>query len=312
MRVLLHFTPLPGWQRDLSALASLHVDCCDVHDDARFHNLLSETEVLWHVLRPISPADIARAPKLRLIQKIGVGVNTIDLEAAKARGIAVCNMPGTNSRAVAEMTLLLILACLRRLPSLDRAARDGSGWSVSPETQDAYDELAGKTVGLVGYGAVAQILSPILEAMDAHIIYTSPRPKPGAEHRFRQLSDLLHESDIVSLHVPLTSATTGIIGREQLAMTRPGAILINTARGALVDQAALVESLQSGRLAAAGLDVFAEEPAPPGEPLLKLDNVVVTPHLAWLTAGTWRRSLKIAAENCRRLSIGEPLLHRVV
>jgi phosphoglycerate dehydrogenase-like enzyme len=312
MRVLLHFTPLPGWQRDLSALASLHVDCCDVHDDARFHNLLSETEVLWHVLRPISPADIARAPKLRLIQKIGVGVNTIDLEAAKARGIAVCNMPGTNSRAVAEMTLLLILACLRRLPSLDRAARDGSGWSLRPETQDAYDELAGKTVGLVGYGAVAQILSPILEAMDAHIIYTSPRPKPGAEHRFRQLSDLLHESDIVSLHVPLTSATTGIIGREQLAMMRPGAILINTARGALVDQAALVESLQSGRLAAAGLDVFAEEPAPPGEPLLKLDNVVVTPHLAWLTAGTWRRSLKIAAENCRRLSIGEPLLHRVV
>jgi len=312
MRVLLHFTPLPGWQRDLSALASLHVDCCDVHDDARFHNLLSETEVLWHVLRPISPADIARAPKLRLIQKIGVGVNTIDLEAAKARDIAVCNMPGTNSRAVAEMTLLLILACLRRLPSLDRAARDGSGWSLSPETQDAYDELAGKTVGLVGYGAVAQILSRILEAMDAQAIYTSPRPKPGAEHRFRQLSDLLHESDIVSLHVPLTSATTGIIGREQLAMMRPGAILINTARGALVDQAALVESLQSGRLAAAGLDVFAEEPAPPGEPLLKLDNVVVTPHLAWLTAGTWRRSLKIAAENCRRLSIGEPLLHRVV
>ena len=308
MRVLLHFTPLPGWQRDLSALVSegLHVDCCDVRSTTPVSTAcFPNTEVLWHVLRPIAAADIARAPKLRLIQKIGVGVNTIDLEAAKARDIAVCNMPGTNSRAVAEMTLLLILACLRRLPFLDRATRDGSGWSLSPETRDAYDELAGKTVGLVGYGSVAQILALILEAMDARVIYTSPRPKSGAGHWFRQLPDLLRESDIVSLHLPLTLATTGLIGREQLAVMRPGAILINTARGALVDQAALVDYLQSGRLAAAGLDVFAEEPASPNEPLLKLDNVVVTPHLAWLTAGTWRRSLEIAAENCRRLSAGE-------
>jgi len=207
---------------------------------------------------------------------------------------------------------LLMLACLRRLPLLDRATREGSGWSLSPEAQDAYDELAGKTVGLIGYGSVAQVLAPILEAMGAHVIYTIPRPNPTAEHRFRQLPDLLRESDIVSLHLPLTPATTGFIGREQLAMMRPGAILINTARGALVDQAALVESLESGRLAAAGLDVFAEEPASPNEPLLKLDNVVVTPHLAWLTAGTWRRSLKIAVENCRRLSADEDLLHRVV
>jgi phosphoglycerate dehydrogenase-like enzyme len=314
MKVLLHYAPGPAWRRELASLDrhGLQVDWCDETDGARFYSLLPDAEVLWHLLRPLSADDIARATRLRLIQKIGIGVNTIDLEAAKARDIRVCNMPGTNSRAVAEMTLLLMLACLRRLPFLDRATREGRGWKLDSSLQDSYSELAGKTVGLVGFGAVARILSPILKSMDARVIYTDLKPSPDATDAFRELPDLLSEADIVSLHVPLTSTTGNLIDRQRLAMMRPGAILINTARGGLVEQPALLEALRSGHLGAAGLDVFATEPVPADEALLQLDNVVVSPHLSWLTTGTLDRSLKVAVENCRRLEAGEPLLHRVV
>src|SRR5256885_13265420 len=155
MRILLHYAAGPAWRRELALLSGrgIDVECCDESDDARFYSLLPHAEVLWHLLRPLSGNDIAKASNLRLIQKIGVGVNTIDLEAAKARDIRVCNMPGTNSRAVAEMTLLLILACLRRLPILDQATREGRGWKLDSNLQDSYGELAEKTVGLVGFGA---------------------------------------------------------------------------------------------------------------------------------------------------------------
>jgi len=314
MKVLLYYAPGPAWQRELASLDrhDLQVDWCGETDDARFYNLLPDAQVLWHLLRPLSADDIASAANLRLIQKIGVGVNTIDLEAAKARDIRVCNMPGTNSRAVAEMTLLLMLACLRRLPFLDRATREGRGWKLDPSLQDSYRELAGKTVGLVGFGAVAQMLAPILRSMDALVVYTDLKPSADLPHAFRELPQLLRESDIVSLHVPLTSTTGNLINRERLAMMRPGAILINTARGGLVEQASLLDALKSGHLGAAGLDVFAAEPIPTDEDLLQLENVVVAPHLAWLTTGTLDRSLKVAVENCRRLQAGEPLLHRVV
>jgi phosphoglycerate dehydrogenase-like enzyme len=313
MKILLHYSAGPAWQRELALLGrhGLQIDCCDESDDARFYSLLPDVEVIWHLLRPITAADIARAAKLRLIQKIGIGVNTIDLEAAKAHNIRVCNMPGTNSRAVAEMALLLMLACLRRLPLLDRATREGRGWKLDSAWQDTYGELAGKTVGLAGFGAVGQVLAPILEAMGARVIYTDLTPSPAAPSGFRELPALLGESDIISLHVPLTPTTTSLINKERLAMMRPGAILINTARGGLVDQAALVESLSSGHLGAAGLDVFAAEPVTVDEPLLQFDNVVVAPHLAWLTTGTLNRSLKVAVDNCRRLAAGEPLLHQV-
>jgi phosphoglycerate dehydrogenase-like enzyme len=208
------------------------------------------------------------------------------------------------------MTILLMLACLRRLPVLDRATREGRGWNLGSDMQDTYGEMADKTVGLVGYGAVARMVEPILKAMHARVIYTDLQP--AAPETFRELPDLLREADIVSLHLPLTPATANLIDRQRLALMRPGSILVNTARGGLVDQEALVESLRNGHLSAAGLDVFGSEPVPASDPLLKLDNVALAPHVAWLTSGTWSRSLKIAVENCRRLSTGEPLLHRVV
>lgn len=314
MKVVFQYDAGPKLRARLAALAAdgLDVIPCEETDAARFRVLLADADVLWHVLMPITADLIAAAPRLRLIQKVGVGVNTIDLEAARARGIAVCNMPGTNSRAVAEMTLLLMLAALRKLSWFDARTRAGRGWPLAPETQDDLGEIAGRTVGLVGYGAVPQILAPVLVALGARVLYTAQSAKDGAVAEWRTLPALLAESDVVSLHAPLTDATKGMIGPDALARMKPGAVLVNTARGALVDEAALAAALRSGRIGTAGLDVFIHEPAGTDNPLFALPNVVVAPHVAWLTMETLDRSLAVAADNCRRLRAGEPLRHRVV
>ncbi|MCA3279486.1 MAG: hydroxyacid dehydrogenase [Roseomonas sp.] len=311
MKVLLHYDAGPGLAAQLAKLPGIDLAICPEADTALYARLLPETEVIWHVLRPITAADIAAAPKLRLIQKIGVGVNTIDLEAARTRGIAVCNLPGTNSQAVAEMTLLLMLGALRRIAHFDAETRAGRGWSQPPALQDGLFELGGRTVGLIGYGAVPRLLAPILQVMGCNILYTARAPKPEAVGAFHSFESLLAEADVVSLHIPETPETRGMLNGAALARMKPGAVLVNTARGGLVDQAALVAALQSGHLAAAGLDVFAAEPLNPADPLLGLPNVVLAPHVAWLSTGTFARSFSIAAENCRRLASGAALLHRV-
>jgi len=294
------------------ARQGLDVVCCDEADDETFYEVLPEIEVIWHSLRPVRAEDIAKAPKLRLVQKIGVGVNTIDLEAAKENGVAVCNMPGSNAQAVAEMTLLLMLACLRRLPVIHHAARTGQGWALDPALQDTMGEVKGRAIGLVGMGSIPRALLPALKGMGARVIYTAHGPKADVDAEYRGLDDLLAEAEIVSLHVPLTAETEKLLNRDRLKAMRPGAILINTARGGLVDQAALVDALTDGPLLGAGLDVFAVEPIPVDDPLLRLDNVVLAPHLAWLTKETLARSLRIAVENCLRLKGGRDLLNRVV
>jgi phosphoglycerate dehydrogenase-like enzyme len=311
MNVLLHYAAGPGLAARLRTLPGLSLTIIPEANDAAFRAALPAAEVIWHVLRPLSAADIAAAPRLRLIQKIGVGVNTIDLDAARARGIAVCNLPGTNSRAVAELTLLLMLGALRRVAHFDAETRAGRGWAQPPALQDGLFELGGRTVGLVGYGAVPALLAPVLAAMGCKLLYTARAPKPEAEGHFRSLEALLEESDVVSLHIPETPETRGLIDARAIARMKRGAVLVNTARGGLVDQAALTAALRDGHLGAAGLDVFAQEPADPREPLFALPNVVLTPHIAWLTTGTFDRSFAIAAENVRRLAAGEPLLHRV-
>jgi len=310
MRIVFHYAAGPDLAARLAALPGLQVTVCPEPDDAGFLAAMADAEVLWHVLKPCTAAVIAAAPKLRLIQKIGIGVNTIDLAAAKSRKIPVCNLPGTNSRAVAEMALLLMLATLRRLPQFDAALRAGT-WSADPVVQDRLGELGGRTVGLVGYGAVPRVLAPMLAALGCRVLYTDQTPMPDAVGEYFSLGALLAESEIISLHVPLTPDTERMIDAAAFARMRPGAVLINTARGGLVDQVALAEALATGRLGAAGLDVFDHEPVDPAEKLLRLPNVVVTPHVAWLTTGTFDRSLSIAAENCQRLAAGEALLHRV-
>jgi phosphoglycerate dehydrogenase-like enzyme len=314
VRVVWNYEAAPAFRTELAALAErgLEVAVCPEADDPRLFELIADAEVLWHCLRPVNAELLNAAPKLRLVQKIGVGVNTIDLERARARGVAVCNMPGTNSRAVAEQTLGLMLAVLRQLVRFDADVRVGAGWSWDPDRQDTLGEICGRTVGLVGYGAVPQLLAPMLRAMGARVLYTARSEHADAAGEWRSLDALLADADIVSLHVPLTAETTELLDAERFARMKRGALLINTARGGLVNEAALLDALTSGRLAGAGLDVFAAEPLPAQHPLVRLPNVVLAPHVAWLTRETLRRSLDVAVDNCRRLASGEPLQFRVV
>ena len=310
MRVLAHFVP---GDKVLEFLAP-HTDWLDIRycaedDDETFHRELPDADVIWHVLRPISGDDISRAPRLRLIHKLGAGVNTIDVEAATARGIAVANMPGANAASVAEGAVLLMLAALRRLPELDRITREGKGWPSDPTLGETVRDIGGCTVGLVGYGNIAQRVETIVTAMGADVVHTSTRDDglPG----WRSLPDLLGVSDIVSLHLPLTTDTAGLLGRDALASMKQGAVLVNTSRGPIVDEDALVDALRSDGLAAAGLDVFAVEPVPADSALLELDNVVLTPHVTWYTADTMRRYLEFAVDNCERLRDGRDLANLV-
>ncbi|MFT4506309.1 NAD(P)-dependent oxidoreductase [Caballeronia sp. 15711] len=312
MKAILHYRASPGFREQIrrNAPSWLDVVVVDEDDIATLSRNLRDADVLLHVLEPVTAEMLCLAPQLKLIQKIGVGVNTIDLDACKARAIAVANMPGTNSQAVAELALALLFATLRRIPLLDRAVRNGQGWSLGRETFDASGEVAGKTVGLVGYGEVPRRLSPVLKALGAQVIY-SDLNKSDASDGWRTLSELLAESDIVSLHVPLTNETEHLIDSETIAKMKDGAVLINTARGGLVDERALASALKSGKLRAAGLDVLETEPANKASPLLALENIVTTPHIAWLTKETIERSLSVAFENCGRVREGENLLHRV-
>lgn len=315
MKAVLHYRASAGFRAALAAYAraaGVEAVVADEFDDGAFAREIADTEVLLHVLKPVTADMIAGAPALRLVQKLGVGVNTIDLEACRAAGVAVSNMPGTNSQAVAEMALALMLSVLRRLSYLDPLTRRGEGWTPDPDLIDGVGELCGRTVGFVGYGGSASQLGPALEALGAAVIYTARSAKPGLPGRFVTLDELLGEADIVSLHLPLTPQTERMIDASALAAMKPGAVLINTARGGLVDEPALVSALVSGRLRGAGLDVFDQEPVDPDNPLLGLPNVVVAPHQAWLTPETLDRSLAAAFENIRRLRAGEPLLNQVV
>jgi len=312
MNIVLHYRASPGFRAQLATMLPKGMNLCviDETDDAAFGEAMKTADVLLHVLRPVRAADIEGALHLKLIQKIGVGVNTIDLDAAKKAGVAVCNMPGTNTQAVAEHALMLILASLRRVTYFDPLMRKGAGWKPDTVAFDRTGEIAGRTVGFVGFGAVPQRLAPVLEALGAKLIYNARSPRENVSARFVSLDELLATADIVSLHCPATPETIGMISRDALAKMKKGAVLVNTARGELVDEVALVDALNSGALAAAGLDVFCNEPVE-DHPLFGLANVVVTPHVAWLTPETLARSVAVAFENCRRVIAGEELLHKV-
>jgi phosphoglycerate dehydrogenase-like enzyme len=310
MKAVLHYRAGANLRALLEACADrLRVALVAPGDDDGLAREMGDADVLLHVLTPVTARIMDLAPDLRLVQKIGVGLDAIDLAHAHARGIAVCNMPGTNTAAVAEMTMALIFACLRRIATLSEATRAGRGWSLPVEELDGLGEIGGRTVGLVGYGAIPQRLAPILRALGATPVAWS-RSGRGEGIEMLPLDDLLRRSDIVSLHIPASPETRNLIDARRLGLIRPGGNLINTARGSLVDEAALAGALASGWLAAAGLDVFAAEPAR-DNPLFALPGVVATPHVAWLTQETLARSMEVVLENTRRLAAGELLLHQV-
>ncbi|REG51029.1 phosphoglycerate dehydrogenase-like enzyme [Paraburkholderia sp. BL6669N2] len=313
MKAVLQYRASTGFREALLASAPEWLDIAfvDESDANALRHELEDADVLLHVLTPVTAAVLKAAPRLKLVQKIGVGVNTIDLETARSLGIAVANMPGCNSQAVAEHTLTLMLASLRRLGFLDNASRRGAGWDLPPDTYDSVSELSGRTVGFVGYGSIPSKLTAALAALGAEVIYYARHTaSDDAARKVASLEALLHEADIVSLHIPLTPETRRLIDATALSAMKPGAVLINTARGELIDERALHDALVSGKLAAAGLDVFATEPVAENNPLLGLPNVIATPHVAWLTPQTLARSIDVLVENCRRLKEGKALLNQ--
>ena len=253
---------------------------------------------------------LAALPGLRHVASYGVGVNHLDLEAARARGVLVTNTPGVLTDATADLAMALLLAAARRVAEGDRVVRAG-GWTDPDPSWMLGTEVTGKVLGIVGFGRIGQAVARRAAGFGMRVIYAHPRAVelPGAERV--ELDDLLARSDFVSLHVPLTPATENLFSRERIGRMKPGAVLVNTARGAVVDDAALAEALASGHLAAAGLDVFRDEPRVP-EAFLRLPNAVLTPHLGSGSRETRTAMTRLVTDEIERVARGDEPRFRVV
>jgi glyoxylate reductase len=259
---------------------------------------LGGVEVLVEAVVPVGAAELKLLPDLRLVANYGVGYDRVDVAACRERGVAVTNTPGVLDAAVADLTLALILACRRHLVTSDRFIRD-RGWLGSWSRPELLGrDLAGSTLGLVGFGRIGTEVAKRAEAFGLRVVHH--RRTDGLP-----LDELLGTADVVSLHVPLTPETDGLISRGRLALLRDGATLINTARGAIVDEEALVDEAVSGRISA-GLDVFADEPRVP-ERLFDLPNVVLTPHIASATVETRAAMTRVLVDNVLAFLRGDPL-----
>jgi len=251
------------------------------YDDAEQMGLVENAEFLLPGWAAVTEPMLAHAKKLRMIQKWGIGYDRIDVEAARKRGIPLAITAGSNAGPVAELAIALMLAVYRRIPYNTQAMRQGK-WPKS-EMRETCFQIAGKTVGLVGFGNIGRMLARRLSGFDARVVYFDERradleTEQALHASHVPLADLLAQSDIVSLHAPFTPQTAKMINAGSIATMKDGAILINTARGELVDEGALYDALVSGKLRGAGLDAFDPEPTSADNPLLKLDQVVVTPH----------------------------------
>jgi len=271
--------------------------------------VLRDADMAFVMAAPMPKELLAAARRLRFIQKLGAGVDRIDLEVCRSRGIGVARLHAGNSIPVAEHTILLMLATYRQLPQIDRRTRAGA-WQKE-DARGMHRQLQNKTVGLVGFGAIGKEVAKRLRGFEVTIIYYDPvRASRDVEQRLAvssaDLDALVRTADIVSLHLPLLPQTAGIIDAKRIRAMKPGAVLINCARGGLVDEAALVAALKDGRLFGAGIDAFASEP-PVGSPLLELDNTVVTSHLAGATLDNFSGIIARAVENAKTVLRGDTL-----
>ncbi|MBR5971064.1 MAG: 2-hydroxyacid dehydrogenase [Paludibacteraceae bacterium] len=249
----------------------------------------------------INEEVLANAPKLKMIQRTGVGIDMLDKEAIKRRNIPVYVNAGVNARSVAEHTVTLILSCLKNLPLISTNVKNGI-WKKQ-ETGVSCNELYGKTVAMIGMGNIGRITAGILHAFGANVIYTDiVRQSEDVEKSlgisFRaSFDEMLPDADILSFHCPLTDQNQKILNAESIRKMKDNAIVVNTARGKLIDEEALYKALISGRIRAAGLDVHYEEPMLENNPLKTLDNVILTPHIAGLSFESFQNMMKNAVEN---------------
>lgn len=290
-------------------------DAYDVPDEARLVRKLQHADgLLCQLTDPVTAAVIDSAPKLKVIAQVAVGFDNIDVAAASRRGIVVTNTPGVLSEATADLTFALLLAVARRVPAAERFLREGR-WRRWDVDLFAGSEVHGQTVGIVGFGRIGRAVARRALGFGMRVLYASRTPAPPeveSELRARHvpLDLLLRESDFVSLHVPYGPATHHLIGIAELSRMKRTAFLINTARGKVVDERALVIALQENVLAGAGLDVFEDEPRL-ADGLLELDNVVLLPHIGSATHPVRALMCSLAARDCAAVLTGERPQHVV-
>jgi len=251
---------------------------------------------------------IESATKLKMIQRTGVGTDTIDLKTLKEKNIPVYINSGINSTSVAEHTILLILSVLRRLTSVDTGVKAGK-WGKNDVGITCHN-LNGKTVGIIGIGNIGKTVVTMLRPFGVTIVYYDPFRLSEQEEKelniqYSDFPELLTQVDILSLHCPLTPQTKGLMGISEIASMKQGAFIINTARGPLIDEIALLDALKSRHIKGAGLDVFSQEPIHPNNPLLNLENVILTPHTGGLTQETFSKMIRDAFENIRLFETGK-------
>jgi D-3-phosphoglycerate dehydrogenase len=271
--------------------------------------VLRDADIAFVMAAPVPKELLAEARRLRFIQKLGAGVDRIDLDACRTQGIGLARLHAGNSVPVAEHTILLMLATYRQLPQIDRRTRAGA-WNKE-DARGEHRHLHGKIVGLVGFGAIGKEVAKRLRGFEVKILYYDPvRASRDVEQSlavdYADLDTLVRSADIISLHLPLMPQTAGLINTERIRAMKSGAVLINCARGGLVDEAALAAALKEGRLFGAGIDAFANEP-PVGSELLQLDNTVVTSHLAGATLDNFSGVIARAVENAKAVLCGEAL-----
>ena len=252
---------------------------------------------------PVTAAVMDAAPQLRIVARHGVGVDDVDVAEANRRGIVVTRAPGSNTQAVAEHTLAMILALAKRLPALSAQVAAGQ-WRLA---SDKVRDIAGLRLGVLGYGPIGQAVTRLARPFGM-VIAVNQRSSPGDDVDWMpDLPSFLARSDVLSLHLPYTASTRHIIGRAELALLPAGAMVINTSRGGLIDEAALLEALDSGHLSGAGLDVFQDEPPDPAHPLRRHPAVIATPHVSGVTDGSLVNMGVMAAECIAAVLTGQPV-----
>ncbi|HEX5814603.1 MAG TPA: 2-hydroxyacid dehydrogenase [Methylomirabilota bacterium] len=273
-----------------------------------FYAAAADAEYFLGLARTMGTEFFRSAPKLKLVQLLSAGYDRVDIEAARKAGVPVANNGGANAIAVAEHTILLMLAVLKQLVRFHLDVVAGR-WRPPASSESPVYELSGRMVGVVGLGNIGKKVARRVAAFDARVQYYDIVRLSEAEEdalgvRFVLLSELLRTSDIVSLHVPLTDATRQMIGARELGLMKPGAILVNTCRGPVVDEEALYQALKERRLAGAGLDVLVDEPPPKDHPLFSLPSVTLTPHSAGPTWENWTARFRNGFDNIERVAAG--------
>ena len=292
---------------EFAALGDLTVYDRTAQEDAAAR--IGDAEVVFINKVRMTDEIFAACPNLKLVSILATGYNIVDLAAAKRRGITVCNVPGYSTRAVVQMTFALLLEICQQVGLHSGAVHTGR-WQTCPDFcfwDRPLIELDGKTMGIVGYGAIGSAVGTVAQAFGMKLLVTARHERPVPEGaRFVSLPELLAQSDVVSLHCPQTAENARMIDAGALAQMKDGAILLNTARGGLLDEQAVADALRSGKLLAAGMDVVSAEPIRADNPLLTAPNCFLTPHIAWAPLETRRRLQAISAENLRAFLAGKP------